>query len=327
MKHINSFPLGRLGWAFLLLLIISCGGDKHHFAIEGRLLNITQGDFLVYSPDGAMPRVDTIHVVGGRFEAKPECEKPGTAIIMMPNGAELPLFVEPGVSLELKGDATNLKQAEVTGSKDNEIMNQFRRNAVGKQDTQLAPVISDLIHEHPSSPVGLYLIKRYLLPAQDYKTAITFLDIMIQKQDHNTQLQTLRSSLAEATKTAVGTTLPSFTAKTIDGRDVSATTLRAATTATIVAWASYDYESVQLARRLMDKARTDNTPLLLISLDASTDYVRSSLGEDLANAYHVCDGKMLDGTLPRLLSIYRPGETITLKAGKITQRNIYPSDI
>ena len=45
-----------------LLLLTSCGPEGNHFRLAGRLRNINQGQFLVYSPDGAFVGIDTIKV-------------------------------------------------------------------------------------------------------------------------------------------------------------------------------------------------------------------------------------------------------------------------
>ena len=36
----------------LTLVLASCGTDSHHFKIDGHFLNLNQGEFYVYSPDG-----------------------------------------------------------------------------------------------------------------------------------------------------------------------------------------------------------------------------------------------------------------------------------
>ena len=47
MKHLYILILA-------VLTLASCGTDSGHFKLEGRLLNIKQGEFYVYCPDGAM---------------------------------------------------------------------------------------------------------------------------------------------------------------------------------------------------------------------------------------------------------------------------------
>lgn len=51
----------------LTLVLVSCGTSSDRFKIEGRFLNLNQGEFYVYSNDGGISGVDTIKVNGGRF--------------------------------------------------------------------------------------------------------------------------------------------------------------------------------------------------------------------------------------------------------------------
>ena len=58
-----------------LFLLASCGEDSKHFKIEGRLLQINQGEFYLYSSDGTISGFDTIKVQGGRFSHEIECDQ------------------------------------------------------------------------------------------------------------------------------------------------------------------------------------------------------------------------------------------------------------
>lgn len=45
-----------------VFLLTSCGEDSKHFKIEGRLLQMNQGEFYIYSNDAAISGIDTIKV-------------------------------------------------------------------------------------------------------------------------------------------------------------------------------------------------------------------------------------------------------------------------
>lgn len=99
----------------LTLVLVSCGSRSGNFSIEGRLLNLNQGEFYVYSPDGVFDGVDTIKVDGGRFAFETPCKESGTIVIVFPNFSELPVFAEAGKSVTVKGDASHLKEIEIEG--------------------------------------------------------------------------------------------------------------------------------------------------------------------------------------------------------------------
>ena len=87
---------------------------------------MNQGEFYVYSTDGGMDGMDTIKVVGGSFTYEMPCLDDCTLMIVFPNFSEQPIFAESGESVDLKGDASHLKEKEVKGTKNNELMNKFR---------------------------------------------------------------------------------------------------------------------------------------------------------------------------------------------------------
>src|SRR3712207_6452492 len=106
----------RLTFLLLLtLVLVSCGTDDNHFKIEGRLLNLNQGEFYVYSTDGLIKGLDTIHVQAGRFVYQTKCEDEGTLVIIFPNYSEHVVFAESGKSVELNGNAQRLKELEIKG--------------------------------------------------------------------------------------------------------------------------------------------------------------------------------------------------------------------
>ena len=89
----------------LTLVLVACGTDGHHFEVEGKLTNLNQGEFYVYSPDNVIEGTDTIKVQGGRFSYEIPCEKEGVLIVVFPNFSEQPIFAQPGTSVDIKGDA------------------------------------------------------------------------------------------------------------------------------------------------------------------------------------------------------------------------------
>ncbi len=97
------------------MTLASCGTDSRHFKIDGRLLNVNQGEFYVYSPDGALPGLDTVKVQAGRFTKEIACDRPMTLMLVFPNFTEQPIFAQPGKTVDVKGDAYHLKRAYCGG--------------------------------------------------------------------------------------------------------------------------------------------------------------------------------------------------------------------
>lgn len=312
-----------------LILVTACGIDNGHFKLDGRLLNLNQGEFLIYSPDGAMPHADTIHVEGGRFELISECVHEGTALIIMPNGMEMAVFVKPGASLSLKGDAQNLRMAEITGTKDNEVMNEFRKQVNGKTDNALQPFVKDIILKHPESRIGTYLIRRYILSSRkpDYKAALQLLDAMKKEQEDNIAIDVMRKQVQEHQKTMIGARIPSFSVTDINGKKLTHNDFSKGINV-ILFWASWDYESLQQVRTAYDILKDkENAKVIGVSLDASIDAAERSVTYDKENWHVVCDGKMTDGAMPRAFAVSQTGTAIIIKDGKVLERTLTGEDL
>ena len=74
-----------LGYISFVLILVSCGISGNKFRLEGRLRNLNQGEFYVYSPDGGMTGTDTIKVRDGRFSYEKAVQGDYTFIIIFPN--------------------------------------------------------------------------------------------------------------------------------------------------------------------------------------------------------------------------------------------------
>ncbi len=120
----------RFTYILLTLVLVSCGTRHGQFKIEGRFLNLNQGEFYVYSPDGLIKGIDTIKVDGGHFTYQTACQEEGVLMLVFPNFSEQPIFAESGSSVNIKADASHLKELTVEGTKNNELMTTFRQQIV-----------------------------------------------------------------------------------------------------------------------------------------------------------------------------------------------------
>lgn len=111
-----------LSFYLFTFLLLSCGPEGNKFRMSGRLRNINQGEFLVYSPDGGFVGVDTIKVRNGRFSYEKEVRNVVTLVVVFPNFAEQVVFASPGEEVDIKGDATHLREISIEGTDENEEM-------------------------------------------------------------------------------------------------------------------------------------------------------------------------------------------------------------
>ncbi|MCI7284374.1 MAG: DUF4369 domain-containing protein [Prevotella sp.] len=284
--HLSVVPLMAVVFTLVAALVCtSCGTDSRHFRIDGRLLHLNQGEFYVYSPDGTINGLDTIKVQAGRFSYEVACDRPMTLMIVFPNFTEQPVFAQPGKSVDLKGDASHLKEMTVKGTKDNELMNKFRemiRNAAPPEMKKCAQLF---VQDHPESRVGAYLVDRYFIhdANPDTKTAVRLVDLMIEKQPENGYLKRQKRQLTASFVATKGADIPNVLGTTVDGKTIGRVQLTKAPVTVVCALATWKYESMSQFRRLAAYAASQQGRVAVVgvSIDASPYLLRSQLASQI----------------------------------------------
>lgn len=322
----------RLSLLLLLtLVLVSCGTDSYHFEIDGRLINLNQGEFYVYSPDGGIIGIDTIKVDGGRFAYEIPCDQPCVLMIVFPNFSQQPVFAAPGKQVEVRGDASHLKELEVKGTKDNELMTKFRQQVVSASPPEMKKYAEQFVKDHPDSPVSPYLVNQYFvqMPQPDYAKALELLTLMTTLQPKNGLLNRLLPDIKQMKDVTFSGKLKDFYTTDMKGRPVSAANLRAAQVAVINVWASWSYESMEIQRQLKTFQRKSNGGLqvLSINVDATVKKCRDMQEMDSITWPTICDGLMFDGKLVRQLGLTSIPDNIVLKNGNIVARGLSPQEM
>jgi len=291
--------------------------------MEGRFLHMNQGELYVYSPDGGIDGLDTIKIEAGRFAYEIPCSKPATLVIIFPNYSVQPIFAESGGSVEVKADASHLKEMEVKGTDDNELMTKFRKQIANSSPPDELKYAIQFIKDHPESTVSVYLLNRYLIQTEtpDYKQAANLLKILLKEQPGNVTLGRLQRQISGLGTLRVGDKLPNFTAKDVNGKLINNATL-ANQTIIISTWAAWSYESLDFQRALNDAVKSGKIAALGISVDANPKEVRQALKNDDITFPNVCDGKMLSTPLLKTFGLTTVPDNIVVRNGKIIERGI-----
>ena len=314
--------------SFLTLLLASCGTDSRHFKIDGHLLNLNQGEFYVYSPDGSVTHgMDTIKVQAGRFSYLVECDRPMTLMIVFPNFTEQPVFAEPGKSVDIKGNASHLKELTVKGTKANKLMNAFREQILSASPAEIKKCAIQMAEDNPESAVAVYLVRRYLVAVDrpDYTTAARLLKLIVEKQPDNQFAARLLASCNGKTTINNGSKLPSFSANDINGKVVNNATLASVPNVVFYVWATWNYSSTSQLRQLADMERQSDGKLKVVSICLNPD--KSSCQRTLKqygadNITTICDGRMVNGDLFNKLGLYNLPDNILIKNGTIVEQHI-----
>lgn len=284
--HQYVVPLMAVVFTLVATLVCtSCGIDSRHFRIDGRLLHLNQGEFYVYSPDGTINGLDTIKVQAGRFSYEVACDRPMTLMIVFPNFTEQPVFAQPGKSVDLKGDASHLKEMTVKGTKDNELMNKFREMIHNAAPPEMKKCAQLFVQDHPESRVGAYLVDRYFIhdANPDTKTAVRLVDLMIEKQPENGYLKRQKRQLTASFVATKGADIPNVLGTTVDGRTIGRVQLTKAPVTVVCALATWKYESMSQFRRLAAYAASQQGRVAVVgvSIDASPSLVCSQLASQI----------------------------------------------
>ena len=314
--------------SFLTLILASCGTDSRHFKIDGHLLNLNQGEFYVYSPDGSVTHgMDTIKVQAGRFSYLVECDRPMTLMIVFPNFTEQPVFAEPGKSVDIKGNASHLKELTVKGTKANKLMNAFREQILSASPAEIKKCAIQMAENNPESAVAVYLVRRYLVTVDrpDYTTAARLLKLIVEKQPDNQFAARLLASCNGKTTINNGSKLPSFSASDINGKVVNNATLASVPNVVFYVWATWNYSSTSQLRQLADMERQSDGKLKVVSICLNPDKnscqrTLKQYGAD--NITTICDGRMVNGDLFNKLGLYNLPDNILIKNGAIAEQHI-----
>lgn len=314
----------RIVYFFLLsLLLVSCGGRSGYFKIDGRLLHVNQGQLFVYSPEGVIDGLDTIQIKGGRFTYEIPCQFNGTLIIVFPNYSTHAIFAEPGEAVEIKADASHLKEMEVKGTDDNELMGKFRKQIALASPPEIVKYAVQFVEAHPESPVSVYLTERYLINNKrtDYKQTAELIKLMEKEQPKNGSLARLKQHLQSLQSGNVGQLLPKFTVKDLNGNVITSSKLKDKNTI-ICTWASWSEESKDILLTLNSMAKKGAATVIGVCVDPSAKEARQYIKENDITVPNICDGEMLESRLIRTLGLTSVPDNIVLNNGKITERRV-----
>lgn len=325
-----AFPAALIALAALLALT-SCGAGNGRFRIEGRFRNLNRGEFYVYSPDGGTTGRDTIQVVDGRFSYNVPLSDKATFILIFPNFSQQVVFGENGKVAKISGDASHMREMEITGTDDNELMTDFRLAANRLSPPEVKEAAARFVEENPASLASLYIVNSHFLQASqpDYAEASRLLKLMLKEDPSNGRVALLLKQVESLKPSSIGAMLPQFTATDTDGRAISRKSLNGKVNV-VSAWASWSYDSVNLQQwlRRFKKEKGADLAVVSICVDADRKACLRQMKADSINWPNVCDGRMWDTPLMQTLGLSTvPGNIVADANGKIVARNLNTSQM
>ncbi len=314
----------------LTLAITSCGNRGESFKIEGRLLNMNQAEFFVYSPDGIIEGVDTIKVEGGRFLYQTHCAQEGALIIIFPNFSEQAIFAQPGKQVSISGDAYRLKDISIKGTKENELMSSLRKKLSKASPKEEVETSEKFILDNPKSIVSPYVLKKYILNGETFNLdrAIKLAKTLKENQPENSELDKIIRYCQIEKKRAKGATLPSFKTKDIFGKTIDKSSLNGKVVV-VYTWSSWNIES-KVIRDKLNKMKDDygnRLTLLGINLDASLKECKRNLSNDSTSSIIICDGMFFQSPLLEKFSLTDIPDNIIYENSKVIDKGLSQREI
>ncbi len=326
-----SLLLSHILIFFLAVLFAGCGSKSGRFKISGKFLNLNQGEFYVYSPDGAIDGMDTIKVQGGRFSYDIACHKEGTLIIVFPNFSQQPVFTKPGGSVDISGDASHIKEMKVEGTKDNELMTKFRKATSQSTPPDVIAAARRFVADNPDSYVCTYIIRNFFIEtaSPDYASAAKLTAEALKAQPGNGYLLRIGQSVKNLGRVSAGKPLPAFKTVAADGSSTGSGALSAAPVAVVYVWASWNFNSLDMQRSLKDYKRRYGSRLALmgINMDADKAVCQRNMKADSITWPTVSDGRLFDGSAARSLGVTYVPDNIVLQHGRVVAGHLPASQL
>ncbi len=141
-----------------LLAITSCGGRKGELRIRGEIRGLNQASLTVFSRDGIIQGIDTLHVINGEIDWTCPCDKEsGSLTIVYPTYSTLTVFGGSGDVIRIEGDAKQLGSTRVSGTPENEEYTLLREQMDRATPEGRDSIIEAYVGQHPQSPVSQHL--------------------------------------------------------------------------------------------------------------------------------------------------------------------------
>lgn len=141
-----------------LFALASCGGRKGELRIKGEFKGLNNADLTIFSRDGVVHGIDTLHVRNGKIDWSCTCTKNhGTLTIVYPTYSTLTVFGGSGDVIRIEGDAKHLSATKVSGNADNEAYTQLRAQMEDATAEEKSLLIKTFIQNNPESAVTRFL--------------------------------------------------------------------------------------------------------------------------------------------------------------------------
>jgi hypothetical protein len=215
---------------------------------------------------------------------------------------------------------------EVEGNDDNELMTTFRKMVSNVSPPEEAKLAAQFVKDHPEAFMGTYLVRKYFLQSMtpDYRQASTLLSVMEKEQDDNHSLKRMKTLVQQLSASAVGSPLPSFKAKDINGQAVSDAGMHSGV-AVVNLWSTWNYSSQEMLRIIREAYSRSGRRMKVVTIcvDPKIDkFQRDMMERDTITWPIVCDGTMIESPVLKKLGLAQMPDVVIYQNGRVVARGL-----
>ena len=298
--------------------------------LKGTIKNVKQVDLYVYAEGSPNPQIDTIQVRSGEFYYERKLTQPEVLTVLFPNYSEMVLIAEPGNELELVADASNLSEAVIKGSKENELLTEFNQAINGKGDREKQLAAQQFIYDNKTTNAAIAVFREYFVKSENpvYSEIQPLLDTLSVAHPENELLRGMSIRFTPQMLCSVGQKLQTFEEISLTGDTITNSEFLGKPLV-IVLWATWVRDIRKQLRNLnhLQKTYGEDVNFLLFSLDLSRIDCQRYLKYDTVNAPIICDQQAMQSPLVSTFGVRQmPTFIIVDKEGVIRKRDVLPKD-
>lgn len=282
-------------YLFVLLLIASCSEEPAttHYTINGHANNMAS-DIVVFGLDSRFQKADSIKAdKQGDFSYIIESDTVVPFIMTMPDGKQITLYAEPGVTADLSYDCLSKKHSIANCGPIQALHDSISQVVeTCRNDKERRKAIEEFIEKHPVSEVNVELLRRYMInvPDPDYaqiKNYISRLGGIIQDNEY---LVITKKNIDNVSNTPLHRQFPSFTYFTADScKEITLDDFNKKHLL-VTFWAPWDKESrkkIKSLQKIDKEVESKNFEILNIAIEHDTIEWKRVVETDSIIGYNV----------------------------------------
>lgn len=295
--------------------------------LSGKFEHIDNATFYLYNETGLYPHIDTLRLKGGEFEKQIKLTEPCVFTLQYPNYTQTHFIAEPGKDIEIKGSANALKMVDVSGTKQNERLSEFRIKTAKLPKHESILAAQQYIRDNIKDIDAAIIFRTHLVNTipNDIRTLDPLLNLLIEEQTNKHYIQHINSFVRLTLQRGIGTHIPPFTTTTLQNKSYTFKDSIDRPTF-IMVWAAWNNKTTKQLHQLIRLVNDYGKKVRYLSVSLDADSVRPTRllhNNDTLRCPTLFDGKMFMSPLVYQLGIHSvPTNLLLDKNGRILERDI-----